>query len=115
MKNSGRILIGILGAAAAGVVVGMIIAPKKGKDLRADIKDSADEFTRKLDTLLSNGKDKYSELRSMIGVEGSEFKRDGKELVSEAEKAYKEFRNTAEAAYNDFSHEANSAIQKLRS
>ena len=34
MKNSGNIFIGILAAATAGVVIGMLIAPEKGDDHR---------------------------------------------------------------------------------
>ena len=45
MKNASNIVLGILGAAAAGVVIGMIIAPQKGSELRADIKNSAADLT----------------------------------------------------------------------
>ena len=115
MKNSSNILLGILGAAAAGVVIGMIIAPEKGEDLRAGIKASTGDLTRKLNDLLSKGKEKYDELRLVIGEEGSELKHDAKGLAAEAGKAYKEFVSKAEAAYNDFSHEANNAYKKAKS
>ena len=37
MKSGGKILIGLLSGAAAGVVAGLLFAPKKGKDTRKAI------------------------------------------------------------------------------
>ena len=115
MKNSSNILLGILGAAAAGVVIGMILAPEKGEDLRSDIKNSTGDFTRKLGDLLSRGREKYDELRTMIGEEGKELKHDAKAITEEAGKAYKDFTAKAEQAFSDFSHEANNAYKKVKS
>ena len=41
MTSRNKVLLGILGAAAAGVVIGMLIAPEKGKDMRKKIKKTA--------------------------------------------------------------------------
>jgi gas vesicle protein len=34
MNTKSKVLLGILGAAAAGVVIGMLVAPEKGKETR---------------------------------------------------------------------------------
>jgi len=82
MKNSGKVLIGILGAAAAGVVIGMILAPQKGKDLRKDITKSAGDVVQKLSDLLTKGKEKYDELRSMVSEKSDDVKTRPKKWVS---------------------------------
>jgi gas vesicle protein len=115
MKNSSNILLGILGAAAAGVVIGMIIAPQKGSALRSDLKHSAGDFTKKLGDLLSKGKEKYDELRSMVSDEGKNLKHDVHEFADEANSTYKEYSNKAEDAYNDFSNEASKGFKKAKS
>lgn len=104
MKNSGNVLIGILGAAAAGVVIGMILAPQKGKKLRSDIKESAGDMVDKLGGLLSKGKEKYAELKSMVSEKGDGVKSTAKEAGMHADDAF-----------NDFSGEARKAYKKMKS
>lgn len=115
MKNTGNIVLGILGAAAAGVVIGMIIAPQKGSDLRADIKNSAGDLTKKLGELLSKGKEKYDELRAMIVDEAKELKSGAKDLATEAGNAYNDFSAKAENAYDEYSEEAHKSNKKSKS
>jgi gas vesicle protein len=99
MKNSGNVLIGILGAAAAGVVIGMILAPQKGKKLRKDIKESAGDMVDKLGDLLSKGKEKYAELKSMVNEKSDEVKSAAKEAGSSAGDAYQHFSTEGGKAY----------------
>lgn len=56
MTTRNKVLLGILGAAAAGVVVGLLIAPEKGKDMRKKIKNTAGDWADSLSHLWSNGK-----------------------------------------------------------
>ena len=58
MKNmaNGKLILGILGAAAAGVVVGMLIAPEKGEDLRKSIKRTAEDWMDEIAKLTGKGK-----------------------------------------------------------
>lgn len=44
MTNRNKVLLGILGAAAAGVVIGLLIAPEKGKEMRKKIKRTAGDW-----------------------------------------------------------------------
>ena len=41
MTTKSKIVLGIVGAAAAGVVVGLLLAPERGADMRKTIKKSA--------------------------------------------------------------------------
>lgn len=67
MKNSGSIFIGIIAAATAGVIIGMLIAPEKGQDLRKNIKDVAGDWTKRLGDLLAEGNEQYQGLKTSFG------------------------------------------------
>lgn len=41
MTTTSKIVLGVLGAAAAGVAIGLLLAPEKGSDLRTKIADNA--------------------------------------------------------------------------
>ncbi|MEI9943357.1 MAG: YtxH domain-containing protein [Chitinophagaceae bacterium] len=56
MSTGSKILVGILGAAAAGVIVGMLIAPEKGKDTRKKIKSLASDWADNLAGLWAKSK-----------------------------------------------------------
>ena len=103
MKNSGNVLIGIVAAAAAGVVIGMIVAPQKGKNLRKDINKSAADVAKKLGDLLAKGKEKYEELISMVS-----------EKSDDAQQTAKHVGIQAGDAYSDFSSEAGKAYKKMK-
>ena len=74
MKNSGNIFIGIIAAATAGVIIGMLIAPEKGEDIRKNIKDTAGDWAKKLSNLIVDGKEQLSNMASSI----NEGTKDGK-------------------------------------
>jgi gas vesicle protein len=77
MSNS-KILLGILGAAAAGVVVGLLIAPEKGKDLRKNISKTASDWMDELTSWAGRGKAYAREI-------GNEMMADADELKSKSE------------------------------
>jgi len=58
MKNTLGMFAAILGAAAAGAAIGMLLAPKKGEELRRDIKTTAEDWSKKAGNLLAEGKEK---------------------------------------------------------
>jgi gas vesicle protein len=62
MTNKSKIILGLLGAAAAGVVVGLIIAPEKGTDLRAKIGQKAGGWADHLTDLFANAKGEIENL-----------------------------------------------------
>ena len=78
MKNSVSLFIGIIAAATAGVIIGMLIAPEKGEDFRKNIKDTAGDWTKKLTDLLAEGKEQVKSLTSSFGEGGNELKNEAK-------------------------------------
>jgi gas vesicle protein len=57
MSTKSKVLLGILGAAAAGVVIGLLIAPEKGKDIRKKIRKTAGDWADSLGEVWSRGKE----------------------------------------------------------
>ncbi len=57
MNTKSKVILGILGAAAAGVVIGMLVAPEKGKETRKRLKKTAGEWADTMSHLWSKGKE----------------------------------------------------------
>jgi gas vesicle protein len=78
MKNSRTLFIGIFAAATAGVIIGMLIAPEKGENLRKNIKDAAGDWTKKLGDLLAEGKEQFKNLTASLQEEASGLNKEDK-------------------------------------
>jgi gas vesicle protein len=76
MTTTSKVLLGILGAAAAGVVIGLLVAPEKGSDMRKKIRKTAGDWADNLGQLWTKGKEAAEESFN-----------DVKEKVSKANKA----------------------------
>lgn len=64
MNSTGKVLLTILGAAAAGAVIGMLLAPEKGSDLRKKLSDTAGDWSSQLSQLLASGKAQLENLKN---------------------------------------------------
>ena len=62
MTTGTKVVLGILGAAAAGVAIGMLIAPEKGSEMRKRIKKSAGDWVDNLSNLFVKGKEELEDL-----------------------------------------------------
>lgn len=56
MTTKSKMVIGLVGAAAAGVVLGLLLAPEKGTDFRARIGKTAGDWGDSLTDLFANAK-----------------------------------------------------------
>jgi gas vesicle protein len=56
MTTTTKVILGLIGAAAVGAAVGLLLAPEKGSDLRKNIKDTAGKWSDKLGDLINTGK-----------------------------------------------------------
>ncbi len=60
MSKNSNIILGLLGAVTAGVAIGMLLAPEKGKDIRKKLKKTAEKWGEEMSTLYEKGKDKFT-------------------------------------------------------
>lgn len=56
MDTKTKVLLGILGAAAAGVIIGMLVAPEKGEETRKRLRKTAGDWADSLSHLWERGK-----------------------------------------------------------
>jgi gas vesicle protein len=81
-KNEGMmkgLVIGLLAGGAIGAILALLYAPKSGKELRADIREKADEFRDDADEYLST-------VRSKAGDIVTEAKKRSDSLISDAKR-----------------------------
>jgi gas vesicle protein len=77
-----KAILGILGAAAAGVVIGMLIAPEKGVDLRQNIKKTADDWVDEISDWIGKGKAYIDEVKSRAAEEAESLQTEAEEGVN---------------------------------
>jgi gas vesicle protein len=68
MNTKSKVVLGIVGALAAGVVIGLLIAPEKGKDMRKKIRKTAGDWADSIGGLWTDGKEAAEE--AMDDVKG---------------------------------------------
>jgi gas vesicle protein len=69
MNSTGKVILAIIGAAAAGAVIGMLVAPEKGSDLRKRISDATGDWSQQLSQLLAQGKEQLQNLKNTAASE----------------------------------------------
>jgi gas vesicle protein len=62
MNTNSKVILGLVGAAAAGVVVGLLLAPEKGTDTRQKITKTAGDWGTQLSDLFANAKEELNNL-----------------------------------------------------
>lgn len=62
MTTKSKIVLGLIGAAAAGVVVGLLLAPEKGTDMRRNIGKRTGDWADHLTDLFANAKGELSNM-----------------------------------------------------
>jgi gas vesicle protein len=63
MNSRTKIALGLLGAAAAGVALGMILAPEKGSEIRHSIKKTANKWVDQVGNIFSHAEENLADLR----------------------------------------------------
>lgn len=87
MENkTSNIILGLLGATAVGVAIGLLIAPEKGEDMRKKIVDTANDLGSKASDLISTGKEKLTEITGKITKHADGFGKDASTAKTEWEK-----------------------------
>jgi gas vesicle protein len=68
MNSTSKVLIAAIGAAAAGAIIGLLVAPEKGSDLRQKIKSAANDWADQLVDLVNTSRDKMAEAKGELKV-----------------------------------------------
>ena len=87
MTSTTKVILGIVGAAAAGAVIGMLLAPEKGSDIRQKVKDAANDWACQLADLFAEGKSELNNLKSKAT-------RGAQDLKNQAEDKYNNVRES---------------------
>jgi gas vesicle protein len=74
MKITTQVILGFAAAAVAGAAIGMLLAPEKGTDLQAKIKDGAKDWLDQLSSLVNTGRDVAAELKAKTQEEVQSIK-----------------------------------------
>jgi gas vesicle protein len=88
--NAQKVMIGTLSALAAGVAIGILIAPAEGSETRRRISDTADSLKRKLRQLRGVTADELDELKDIFERETEGLRDDVRSRVLELIRAAKE-------------------------
>jgi len=61
--STSKLALGICGALAAGVVIGLLLAPEKGSDIRRRLKKTAGEWVDHLGNVFTHVEDEVEEVK----------------------------------------------------
>lgn len=73
MNSTSKTILAVMGAAAVGAVIGMLVAPEKGSELRRKITDATGDWTTQLSELLAQGKEQLNSLKNKATSEASNY------------------------------------------
>lgn len=74
MTTQSKVLIGILGAAAAGVVIGLLIAPEKGSDMRKRIRKTAGDWAEGVSHLWNEKEAELADVKERVKDKANKVK-----------------------------------------
>lgn len=81
MSNKTKLVLGLVGAAAVGVAIGILLAPETGANTRQKISETAGGWGNSLSDLFDNAKEGVSNLR-----------RRGNDLAKQSAESYSDLR-----------------------
>ena len=73
MNSTSKTILAVMGAAAVGAIIGMLVAPEKGSDLRRKITDATGDWTNQLNDLLAQGREQLTNLKNKATSESSSY------------------------------------------
>ncbi len=73
MNSTSKTILAVMGAAAVGAVIGMLVAPEKGSDLRRKITDATGDWSSQLQDLIAQGKEQLNTLKNRAKHEASDY------------------------------------------
>jgi gas vesicle protein len=107
-NNSGKgLFIGLLAGGAIGALIGLLFAPKSGRELRGDIKQKSDEYLDDAEKYIANAKTRAKDLIN-------EGKKRSERLITDAKTKSDELLKDAEKIFTDARTKASGAVQTGR-
>ena len=105
-NNGGNgFLIGLIAGSALGAIVGLLYAPKSGKELRDDIRSKSNEYLDDADKYIEDAKVKAKDLINDGKKKSEELIADAKsksdELLKEAQKVFDEAKSKTSKTVSD--------------
>jgi Gas vesicle protein len=88
MNTKSKVLLGILGAAAAGVVIGMLIAPEKGNETRKRLRKTAGDWADSLSHMWEKGRRAAEESAQDVKDKARYAKSAAEEKVSKMKESF---------------------------
>lgn len=99
MKNRDKYLLGIAGAALAGVAIGLLFYTEEGKKTRKKMKNTANDWADSLGSLIASGKEGLTDL--------------SQKTIKKAKKGYNRLKGRAEDEYEDLKGAADEYANKI--
>jgi gas vesicle protein len=82
MTTKMKVALGILGAVAAGVAIGILLAPEKGTDTRKKLKKTAGDWADNLTNLFTRAKEHAEDSVEAVKEKGRSAKASAEEKVN---------------------------------
>ena len=90
MNSSAKTILGVLAAGAAGVAVGMLLAPDKGEKLRGSLKDTLHDIGDKIYSFIGEQRDNAADLIKDVKEQAKGVKEDVQERAENIKGAAKD-------------------------
>ena len=107
MTNNSKVVLGIVTAAAAGAVIGLLFAPEKGTELRDKVRDTPNGLASDLLDVIQRGRQQYAEVEDQVQDKA-------KELKSKVVGKYEETKDRVETEVANAKHEAENMKDKAQ-
>ena len=96
-----KILVGVLTAVAAGVAIGLLLAPAKGEETRQMISDTASNLKKKLRRIRTTAKSEIDDLKEVFENEIDGLQDDVREKILKLIKSGRtSYNNIKDEAFN---------------
>jgi len=88
MTTTSKVILGILGAAAAGVVIGMLVAPEKGEETRKRLRKTAEDWADSMSNLWARGKEATENVAKEMKEKAGYARTAAEEKVNKAKESF---------------------------
>ena len=88
MTTTSKVILGILGAAAAGVVIGMLVAPDKGEETRKRLRKTAEDWADSMSHLWARGKEATENVAKEMKEKAGYARSAAEEKVNKAKESF---------------------------